>query len=115
LETFKYKVHEAACAREAMEIWAQHAGEISLLLTDLVMPEGVTGRDLAEQLRARRPGLRVIFMSGYSAEALGKNTEFFRGTGNHFLHKPCAAATLIRTVRNCLDAQGQQRAKELND
>jgi CheY-like chemotaxis protein len=105
LETFKYKVHEATCAREAAEVWDRHAGEIALLLTDIVMPEGVTGRDLAEQLRAKSPGLKVIFMSGYSAEVLATHTEFFRRTGSYFLHKPCAAATLIRTVRQCLDAK----------
>jgi len=105
LETFKYKVHEATCAREAAEVWDRHAGEIALLLTDIVMPEGVTGRDLAEQLHAKSPWLKVIFMSGYSAEVLATHTEFFRRTGSYFLHKPCAAATLIRTVRQCLDAK----------
>jgi CheY-like chemotaxis protein len=105
LETFKYKVYEAACAREALEVWRHHAGEIALLLTDIVMPEGLTGRDLAEQLRAKSPGLKVIFMSGYSAEVLGTDTEFFRRTASYFLHKPCPTATLIRTVRQCLDAK----------
>jgi signal transduction histidine kinase/ActR/RegA family two-component response regulator len=103
LETFKYKVHEATCAREALEVWSRHAGEISLLLTDIIMPEGVTGRDLAEQLRAAKPGLKVIFMSGYSAEVVGKDTEFFRRTRSYFLRKPCPTATLIQTVRKCLD------------
>jgi PAS domain S-box-containing protein len=103
LETFKYKVYEATCAREAIGVWSQHAGEIALLLTDIVMPEGVTGRDLAEQLRTERPGLKVIFMSGYSAELVGKDTEFFRKTRSYFLHKPCMTATLIQTVRKCLD------------
>jgi two-component system, cell cycle sensor histidine kinase and response regulator CckA len=103
LETFKYKVCEASCAREALEVWAQHAEEIALLLTDIVMPEGVTGRDLAEQLRAQRPGLKVIFMSGYSAEGQGKVTEFFRKTKRYFLRKPCSTNTIIRTVRQCLD------------
>jgi FixJ family two-component response regulator len=65
----------------------------------------VTGRDLAEQLHAKSPWLKVIFMSGYSAEVLATHTEFFRRTGSYFLHKPCAAATLIRTVRQCLDAK----------
>jgi CheY-like chemotaxis protein len=103
LETFKYKVHEATCAREAVEVWRQHAGEIALLLTDIVMPEGVSGRDLADKLRAEKPGLHVIFMSGYSADVVGKDTEFFRRTGSCFLHKPCPTATLIQTVRKCFD------------
>jgi FixJ family two-component response regulator len=73
------------------------------LLTDMVMPEGVTGRELAEQLRAAKPGLKVIFMSGYSADVVGEDTKFFRKTGSYFLHKPCATAALIQTVRKCLD------------
>jgi len=108
LERFKYTVHEATCAPEAMEVWAQHGAEIALLLTDMVMPEGVTGQDLAEQLRARKPELKVIFMSGYSAEVVGKNTEFFRRTGSYFLHKPCTTVTLIQTVRQCLDAKPRE-------
>jgi len=111
LERFNYKVLEATCAREAVEVWAPNAGEIALLLTDIVMPEGVTGRALAEQLRARKPELKVILMSGYSAEVIGRNTEFFRRTGSYFLQKPCATATLIRAVRNCLDAKRPAGAK----
>ena len=105
LETFKYNVVEATCAREAVEVWGRHAGEIALLLTDMVMPEGVTGRELAEELRAAKAGLKVIFMSGYSADMMGGDTEFFRKTGSYFLHKPCATASLIKTVRRCLDEE----------
>jgi PAS domain S-box-containing protein len=105
LETFKYNVVEATCAREAVEVWGRHAGEIALLLTDMVMPEGVTGRELAEELRAAKAGLKVIFMSGYSADMMGGDTEFFRKTGSYFLHKPCATAALIKTVRRCLDEE----------
>jgi len=103
LETFKYKVYEAACAREAVGVWGQHAGEIALLLTDIVMPEGTTGKELAEQLRTRKPGLRVILMSGYSAEVLSKGAEFLRRANSYFLQKPCATSTLLLTVRQCLD------------
>ena len=111
LETFNYKVHEATCAREAVELWERHAGEIALLLTDMVMPEGGTGRDLAEQLRARKPGLKVILMSGYSAEVAGKDTQFFRRTGSYLLQKPCTTATLVQTVRKCLDAANEEKSE----
>jgi len=104
LETFNYTVYEATCAREATDIWNQHADAIAPLLTDMVMPEGVSGRALAEQLHARKPSLKVIFMSGYSEEVAGKDTEFFRRTGAYFLRKPCPTAKLIQTVRQCLDA-----------
>jgi DNA-binding NtrC family response regulator len=72
-------------------------------MTDMVMPEGLTGRDLAEQMRARRPDLKVLFMSGYSPEVAGKDTEFMQRNGAHFLQKPVPPRELLRTVRHCLD------------
>ena len=103
LERFGYRVHEAACAREALEVWGQHAGQISLLLTDIVMPEGTTGWELAEQLRALKPGLKVIFQSGYSSDAAKADTAPFRRAEALFLRKPYPTARLIHTVRRCLD------------
>ncbi len=103
LESFHYKVHEATCAREALAVWGLHRAEIALVLTDMVMPEGVSGRELAEQLRAQSPELKIIFMSGYSSDAIGKHTEFLRKHKGHFLQKPCSTDILIRAVRQCLD------------
>ncbi|HWV98556.1 MAG TPA: ATP-binding protein [Candidatus Acidoferrum sp.] len=103
LETHGYKVFEAGYGREALDIWKVKGGEIALLVSDMMMPEGVTGRDLADQLRAQRPGLKVIFVSGYSAEIVGKETAFFRRTKSTFLHKPYKMTTLVQTVRQCLD------------
>jgi PAS domain S-box-containing protein len=103
LETFHYKVCEADSGSKALEVWSQHENEIALLLTDMVMPGNMTGRELAERLRALRPGMKVLFMSGYSAEMLGEHAEFFQTNKNHFLHKPFSSETLIRLVRRCLD------------
>jgi PAS domain S-box-containing protein len=103
LENFQYKVHEANSGSDALEVWRRHEREIALVLTDFVMPGGMTGRELAERLRAQRPGLKLIYMSGYSPEALGRDTEFIRQTPNYFLHKPCSPRTLLQTVRRCLD------------
>ena len=103
LEKHGYTIWEAATAREARELWLSHREEVALLLTDIILPEGVTGRGFAEELRKDRPRLRVVFMSGYSAEVVGKDTEFFRRTGSHFLQKPCSPGTLLQTVRQCLD------------
>jgi CheY-like chemotaxis protein len=103
LERKGYRIREAADGREALEVWQSHAGEIALLLTDIIMPEEMTGRDLAAQLWRQRPGLRVIFMSGYSAEVIGKNAEFIQRTKSHFLQKPCSSRILLETVRRCLD------------
>jgi PAS domain S-box-containing protein len=105
LESHGYKVYEATTAAEAMELWRSRAEEIALLLTDIVMPQGVTGRDLAEQLRAQSPALKVVFMSGYSADVIGKDTDFFRRTQSSFLQKPCSSRAILETVRRCLDAK----------
>ena len=103
LESKGYRIQEATNAREALELWHSHSGVMALLLTDIIMPEQITGRDLAEQLWSQRPGLKVIFMSGYSADVLGKNTEFIRRTRSRFLQKPCPSHLLLKTVRECLD------------
>jgi CheY-like chemotaxis protein len=103
LESVGYKILEAATAREAKQVWETSRNLIDLVLTDLLLPGGVTGRELAESLRADQPELKVIFMSGYSPDMAGKDTDFFRRTKSHFLQKPCASKTLIRAVRSCLD------------
>ena len=103
LQSKGYKIWEAASAQEASELWASHAGEIALLLTDIVMPGKMSGRDLAERLWGQSPGLRVIFMSGYSADVMGRNTDSIPRTRSCFLQKPCSARTLLETVRQCLD------------
>jgi PAS domain S-box-containing protein len=103
LESKGYTVLEATSTREALELWQSHAGEIALLLTDIVMPGGMTGRDLADQLWGQRPGLKVIFMSGYSADVLGKGTNFIRRTKSHFVQKPSSSRALLETVRRTLD------------
>ena len=74
-----------------------------MVLTDIIMPDGISGRDLATQLLARRPELKIIFMSGYSGDALGKDADFIRETQGRFLEKPCSASSLLETVRRCLD------------
>jgi PAS domain S-box-containing protein len=103
LESKGYAVREATSGREALEVWQSHAGEIALLLTDIIMPGEMSGRDLAERLWAQKPGLSVIFMSGYSADVLGTNTEFIRRTKSHFLQKPSSSRVILETVRQCLD------------
>jgi signal transduction histidine kinase/ligand-binding sensor domain-containing protein/ActR/RegA family two-component response regulator len=103
LEGFGYRTLEAASGRRALESWQDRVEEIDLLVTDMVMPEGVTGRELAEQMRVRRPDLKVVFMSGYSPDVAGKDTEFIHRNGARFLQKPVAPRELLETVRHCLD------------
>ena len=97
-----YRVVEAGHGVEALKVWDEQAGKIDLLLTDMVMPEGMTGRDLARQLKSRQPGLRVIYTSGYSEEIMGSDTEIREGP---FLPKPYPAPQLAKLVRDCLDGK----------
>ena len=106
LESKGYRIQEATNAREALELWSSQAGEIALLITDIIMPEQTTGRDLAEQLWSLRPDLKVIFISGYSVEVLGKDTDYLQRTNCRFLQKPCSVRNLLDTVRRCLDGKG---------
>jgi CheY-like chemotaxis protein len=103
LENFGYSVRVAASGLEALEVWRDHLAEVDLLITDLVMPQGISGRDLAERLLELRPALKIIFMSGYSGDVLGQESDFFSRTKSYFLQKPCPARALLETVRNCLD------------
>ena len=96
-----YRVLEASTGAEALEIWNQHRATIRLLLTDLVMPGGVTGIELAAQLLQQEPKLKVIYASGYSAKAAGR--DFPLEEGVNFLPKPFEAHNLAQTVRKCLD------------
>ena len=100
-----YRIREAANAREALAVWRSHAAHIDLLLTDMMMPGQMTGRDLAEELRKLKPDLKVIFMSGYSTEVVGNLTDYIQRTGSLFLQKPVAVRTLLETVRKFLDGK----------
>jgi PAS domain S-box-containing protein len=102
LEAFGYDVHEAGSAVEGMDVWAKRAGQISLLLADIVMPEGLSGDELADKLRLQQPALKIILMSGYSREASGKDRGF-QQKKIRFLQKPCSSRLLLETVRQCLD------------
>lgn len=69
-----------------LPIGERHGGEIDLLFTDIVMPEGISGRELAARLQAAHPKLRVVFTSGYSAEIAGRALSL--QAGEHFIQKP---------------------------
>ena len=91
-----YRILSAANGQEALEIWAERRDEIDLLLTDVVMPESISGRQLAHTLVMDRPDLKVIFTSGYSSELIGPEFEQEREHG--FLAKPYLTEHLAKTV-----------------
>ena len=94
-----YRVLVAADGREAIEIAEAHAGRIDLLVSDVVMPH-VGGPELARTLRRRAPALRVLLMSGYSADALREGQDV---PGSEFVPKPFTPDELARRVRRLLD------------
>lgn len=101
LQRYGYRVIPAVSGSHALKVWAAHGAGVDLLLTDMVMPDGISGGELAQRLRQAKPELKVVYTSGYA---------FTRGTGaatvpagDPFLPKPYAPEPLTRIVRNCLD------------
>ncbi len=91
----------AADGREALALADDREGKIDVLLSDVVMP-GLNGRALAERLGAIAPSMRILFMSGYSDEAVHRHGVL--GESAAFLEKPFTERTLTRKVREVLDA-----------
>ena len=100
LHQYQYRVIGAGSGGEALKAWDEHDGQVDLLLTDMVMPEGMTGGEVATRLRQRKPELKVILTSGYSAEVVGKD---FNRSDITFLAKPYLPPQLAQLVRQCLD------------
>ena len=101
LELYGYKIYQAESGVAAIKVWEQHKNEIQLLLTDMVMPEGVSGRQLAERLQKQDSKLKVIYTSGYSPGMAGKDIALLEGF--NFLAKPYLPTRLAQVVRECLD------------
>jgi two-component system cell cycle sensor histidine kinase/response regulator CckA len=100
LEDAGYAVIAAVSGLEALALWELHAGRIDLLFTDMIMPEGISGRQLAERLSKSRPGLKIIYTSGYSLDLT--DPHFAGGRDIYFLEKPYRSAQLLAEVRDCL-------------
>ena len=98
-----YEVLSAPNGREALRVAETHTGPLALLITDLVMPE-MGGRELAQHLVAIRPGLRVLYVSGYTAEAM--NQQAVLDPGDAFLGKPFSPDALLRRVHEILHPIG---------
>ena len=103
LRHFGYQVIEASNGREAMLQWDKHGAEIKLVLTDMVMPGGITGLDLAINLRRAKPNVKVIISSGYNDEIAQQGIPNDRNTV--FLAKPYESHLLAKTLRECLDQE----------
>jgi CheY-like chemotaxis protein len=105
LEASGYKVLEASHGTAALEVSESHPGRIDLLMTDVVMP-GMSGRELAQRLRASRPESRTVYMSGYTEDAVVLHGVLAEDMA--FLQKPFTAEELARRVREVLDRRGDE-------
>ena len=102
LETQGYTPLTAGTPGEAMRLAHEHAGEIDLLMTDVIMPE-MNGKDLVDKLRSLNPQLRCLYMSGYPADVITQHGVLDEGV--HFIQKPFRLSDLAASVRKCLDSQ----------
>ena len=107
LQRYGYTVIEASRGEEALLVIEQHVGPVHLLLTDVVMPS-MTGRELASRLLASHRDVRVLYMSGYTNEAIVRHGSLEQGVA--FIQKPFTPPELARRVREVLDAAGPPTA-----
>lgn len=103
-----YTLLTARDGREALQLCTQHKGPIHLLLSDVVMPL-ISGPELARRVAPLRPALKVLYMSGYTADALGQHGLLARGTA--LLQKPFTPETLARKVREVLETTPPDRKR----
>jgi PAS domain S-box-containing protein len=108
LEQGGYRVLEAADGAEALRLAEAHPGPIHLLLTDVVMP-GISGRELTERLAKQRPEVRVVYMSGYTDDAVVRHGVLHAGVA--FIQKPFAPSALLRKVQEVLGQGTAQTGK----
>jgi len=101
LETCGYQVIRAEGAIAALTICQRHPGTIDLVLTDVVMPN-VSGRELADELEKVQPGIRILFMSGYTDDTMVRHG--VSRTGGHFIQKPFTPRALALKIREVLEA-----------
>jgi len=102
LEPLGYRTLDASCGKEALQTIQTAVGQIDLLLTDVILP-GMNGRELAREFAAKKPGGKVLFMSGYSDSIIASHGILEAGTD--FIEKPLTRDALLRKIRKMLDGK----------
>ena len=103
LERLGYTVLTAENGVAALELWPQHREKISMLITDIVMPQGIRGYDLADKLLADKPALKVIFTSGYASDTEPRKAMLVEGA--NFIRKPFKPDALAGIIRRNFDGK----------
>jgi len=104
LERFGYRVYTAGSGVGALQIWREHGDKIQILVTDMVMPDGMNGRELAKHLQASKPALKVIYCSGYTNDVFGDDSPL--RNNENFLEKPFQLNVLLQKIRDCVEVNG---------
>lgn len=112
LQQYQYRILTASSGTEALLVWDEHHGRIDLLLTDMIMPGGMTGDELAVELKRRKPDLKTIYASGYTSAFVGRD---FGRDDIAFLAKPYQPLQVAQLIRDTLDAsaKGQPSPKRV--
>ncbi len=100
LQSLGYEVLSACGSIDALELAGKHDGNIDLLITDVVMPK-MSGRDLSERIVESHPGVRTLFMSGYTANVIAHRGVLEEGV--HFIQKPFSKEELATKIRKVLE------------
>jgi len=101
LRAYGYRVYQAGSGAEALSVWSVHAQDIDLLFTDIMLPGGMSGCDLAKSLQTKNERLKIAYTTGYAAESFGLERSLEEGV--NLLHKPYSPNNLACLVRRCLD------------
>jgi len=110
LQRCGYTVVQAESGIDALKIWEERQGKIQLLLTDIIMPDGMNGYELARRLQTAKPKLKVIYTSGYSGEVVGKGLELTEGV--NFLQKPYVPQKLLQILHDNLNGKEEGGSRE---
>jgi PAS domain S-box-containing protein len=103
LGSYGYEVLGCSTGKAALDLWGEHRAKIDLLLTDMILPDGMAGPELAEILKSSKPAIKVVYTSGYNTEKLMK--DFTLDHGANFIQKPFHARKLAETVYDCLNSK----------